>query len=680
MIEQRGVVNLWASLARRVYGSEPHRCRVTLNASLAFDASAKQWTRLLSGDALVVIPQAVRMDAPAMLEYLRQHRVDVLDCTPTHLVRLLEEGALGDEYAPRAVLIGGEPIGPDLWARLARARQTRYINVYGPTEITVVATSAVIEEHARASIGRPIDNTRVYILDRHGQPAPIGVVGEIHIGGVGVARGYLNRPELTAQRFVPDPFTASGSGSARSGARLYRTGDMGRYLHDGNIEFVGRDDDQVKLRGYRIELAEIEAQLRTCAGVHEAVVVAREDVPGEKRLVAYFTASDGAQSQVKAIRDALKVMLPEYMIPSHFVMLPTLPLTPNGKLDRRALPAPEGVKSETTYEPPQGDIESTLAEIWQRLLHVQRIGRRDNFFELGGHSLLTVPLVTAIQTALNVRVSVASIFTSPTVAELAEAIAPQSSDPDRAAAPAWLIPLRRSGTNEHAVLFLPTLFGVGSVYADLARHMAISADILTCRLPGTAPRELPLRTIEEIAAHCLSSIIETGTYREWSLIGWSFGGVVARELARQMTRRGLPLRRVILVDSYLLAPDCPSPGPSTALDAELAHLFRGSPDSVLDMSTLRGVGEANLRAHSAYRGEDCVGPVIELQAAETARALRADTRPELRAFSHVGSRITVSGDHYSILDPQRSAGFATLFDDLLAVSVPARDAGEALAG
>jgi thioesterase domain-containing protein/acyl carrier protein len=368
------------------------------------------------------------------------------------------------------------------------------------------------------------------------------------------------------------------------------------------------------------------------------------------------------------------VMLPEYRLPSLFVMLPALPLTPSGKLDRRALPVPEGVNRETTYEPPQGGIECALAEIWQRLLHVQRVGRRENFFELGGHSLLTVSLVTGIQTALNVRVSVASIFTSPTVAELAQLIAAQSSEPNHAAAPTWLIPLRRAGTSGHAVLFLPTLFGLGSVYAGLARQMKTSADILTCRLPGTAQQEFPLSTIEELAAHCLSTIIQPGAYQEWSLIGWSFGGVLAYELARQITQRGLPLHRAILVDSYLLAPDWPLSNQPTPIDLEFARVFRDSPDSSLDMNALRRVGEANLSAHAAYRGGTYFGPMIELQAAETARNIHAGTRPQLRAFSHPGARITVPGDHYSILDPERSTQFARLFDELLAVPAESRGA------
>jgi amino acid adenylation domain-containing protein len=680
MIEQRAVVNLWESFARHVYGSDLNSRRVTVNASLSFDASTKQWTRLLSGDALIVIPQAIRVDAPAMLEYLRRQRVDVLDCTPTQLIRLLEEGRLAEQYAPRTVLIGGELIGPGLWHRLAQAQGTRYINVYGPTEITVVATTAVIGQHTHIpSIGRPIDNTQVYILDRHGQPVPVGVLGEIYIGGAGVARGYLNQPELTARRFVPDPFSAPGPHSARSGARLYRTGDLGRYRSDGNIEFFGRNDDQVKLRGYRIELAEIEAQLRGCAGVREAVVVAREHVPGEKRLVAYVTAAADAQLQAGELREALRTVLPEYMVPSAFVILESLPLTPNGKLDRRALPAPEGAHSGTTYEAPEGEIEQALAEIWQRLLHVQRVGRHDNFFELGGHSLLTVSLMTRIQAVLNVRVSVASTFTSPTVAQMAQLIVAKSSAPSHADAPAWLIPLRRSGNSGHAVLFMPTLFGLGSVHAGLARQLQTAADILTCRLPGTAPQESPLSTIEELAAHCLARIVQPEAYQEWSLIGWSFGGVLAYELARQITQRGLRLRRVILVDSYLLVPARNPSDQRINIDMELARAFRESPDSSLDIDALRRVGETNLAAHAAYRGGTYIGPMIELQAAETARNIQAGARPQLRAFSNrEQSRIIVPGDHYSILDPERSAEFARLFDELLAL--PAGQSGDLVAG
>ena len=244
---------------------------------------------------------------------------------------------------------------------------------------------------------------------------PVGVAGEIHIGGAGVARGYLNRPELTAEKFLKDPF------ASEAGARMYKTGDVGRWLADGNIEFLGRNDEQVKIRGYRIELGEIEATLSKYEGVGEAVVIAREDEPGEKRLVAYYTHRGEGEVGAEGLRTHLKKTLPEYMVPAAYVRLEKMPLTPNGKLDRKGLPAPEGdAYGARKYEEPRGEIERTLAEIWKEVLKVERIGRQDNFFELGGHSLLAVTLVERMRQQ-GMSVDVRTLFAMPTLTELATA-------------------------------------------------------------------------------------------------------------------------------------------------------------------------------------------------------------------------------------------------------------------
>ena len=325
-----------------------------------------------------------------------------------------------------------------------------------------VATSGNLEASAVVlSIGRPIANTRIYILDSHRQPVPIGVAGEIHIGGAGVARGYWNRPELTAERFIPDPF-AGGVGE-----RMYKTGDLGRWLPDGNIEFLGRNDDQVKIRGYRIELGEIETTLAEHPGVREAVVIAREDTPGEKRLVAYYTASDGSDQTIgaEALRTHLSVTLPEYMVPAAYVRLERMPLTANGKLDRKALPAPEGeAYAVRGYEAPQGEIETTLAGIWAEMLKVERVGRHDNFFELGGHSLLAVRVVSRIRQVLGVEVAIGDLFARPVVSGFAACV--------EAAKREELPPIERVERNERLALsfaqqrlwFLAQMEGVSEAY------------------------------------------------------------------------------------------------------------------------------------------------------------------------------------------------------------------------
>ncbi|MCU1350199.1 MAG: tycC4, partial [Acidobacteria bacterium] len=419
MVRQGGVLNLLHALEQSVYAGHPDWTRVSVNASFAFDSSVKQFVQLLSGRTLVLVPQDVRLDADALLRFIGEQRIDVFDCTPSQLVALLNAGMFdGVRRIPKAFLVGGEAIDTALWRSLGEQPDTAFFNVYGPAECTVDATVARIEADEPAPhIGGPIANVRIYILDRHGRPVPAGVVGEICIGGAGVARGYRNRPELTAERFIADPFSLDPK------ARLYKTGDLGRWRLDGTIAYVGRNDHQVKLRGQRIELGEIETQLSRHAGVREAIVVAREDAPGEKRLVAYVTATGGAVG-AEELRAHLLARLPHYMVPAAFVELEALPLTPNRKVDRNALPKPEAdAYARKEYEPPQGEIEAALTAIWQELLHVERIGRHDNFFELGGHSLLATQVISKIRGRLDADLPLKTLFERSTVAQLAESIA-----------------------------------------------------------------------------------------------------------------------------------------------------------------------------------------------------------------------------------------------------------------
>jgi hypothetical protein len=305
-------------------------------------------------------------------------------------------------------------------------------NLYGPSETTTYSTWVTMERAGgfNASIGRPVGNTQVYVLDGGGEPAPVGVAGELYIGGAGVARGYQGRAALTAEKFVADPF------GAEPGARLYRTGDLARWLSDGTLEFLGRADQQVKIRGFRIELGEIEARLAEHADVREAVVVAREDTVGEKRLVAYLV-SEG-EIGAEALRTHLLECLPEYMVPAAYVQLGALPLTPNGKVDRKALPAPEGdAYARSGYEAPLGLIEEALAAIWAELLGVDRVGRWDDFFQLGGHSLLAVTLIERMR-RLELHVDVRALFTRPMLADLAAAV---GSDSLQIQVPPSLIPI-----------------------------------------------------------------------------------------------------------------------------------------------------------------------------------------------------------------------------------------------
>src|SRR5882762_4828612 len=377
---------------------------------------------IIAGQTLALLPQGTEMEALARLSSPETVPFTLVKVTPSHLKLLNRAFSASQHSAPtRILMIGGEALVPsDVLFWQQRFPDVRLVNHFGPTETTVgcctFEISEPIAELHSIPIGRPIANTRIYILDTYGEPVPVGVAGELYIGGAGVARGYLNRPELTAEKFVKDPF------AAEAGARMYKTGDLGRWLPDGNIEFLGRNDDQVKIRGYRIELGEIEARLAEHAGVREAVVLAREDEPGEKRLVAYYTPTDTNEGSLGAeeLRSHLSSKLPEYMVPAAYVRLERMPLTANGKLNRKGLPAPEGdAYAVREYEAPRGETEKKLAEIWAELLKVERVGRQDNFFELGGHSLLAVRMVSRIRQVLGVEAAVRDLFTHPILNDFA---------------------------------------------------------------------------------------------------------------------------------------------------------------------------------------------------------------------------------------------------------------------
>jgi acyl carrier protein len=359
------------------------------------------------------------------MKHLRDAGCTVMQATPATWRGLIQAGWTGTPKLK--VLCGGEAMPRDLAEELL-SRCGELWNMYGPTETTVWSTVHKVTSGAGSvPIGHPIANTQLYVLNAQRGLTPQGVSGELYIGGDGLARGYLHRTELTQERFVPSPF--------EPGARLYRTGDLARWLPDGTVECLGRVDNQVKIRGFRIELGEIEAKLGEFSDVRQAAVIAREDTPGDKRLVAYYTASLPEVSS-EALRTHLSASLPEYMVPAAYVRMDALPQTPNGKLDRKALPAPDaGAYSIREYEPPQTDTEIKMAAIWADVLKLEQVGRRDNFFELGGHSLMAVQVVTRLRQALSREVEIRDLFAHPELAELSRAL--------ETAAPAVLAPITR---------------------------------------------------------------------------------------------------------------------------------------------------------------------------------------------------------------------------------------------
>lgn len=413
-IPHRALSNFLHSMAREP-GLDRSDVLVAVT-TLSFDiAGLELYLPLISGARLVLASRETAADGTALAALLAACDASVMQATPATWRLLL---ASGWEGSPKLkILCGGEALPRDL-AETLLPRCASLWNMYGPTETTIWSTTYRVESGSgQIPIGRPIANTQVFILDAHLQPVPIGVGGELYIGGAGVAHGYWRRPELTAERFIPDPF------SAEPGARLYKTGDRARYLEDGNIEYLGRNDFQVKIRGFRIELGEIEAELMKHPRVREAVVAVREDVPGDKRLVAYLIAAGAEELKPEDMRAHLKADLPEYMVPSAFVMLESFPLTPNGKLDRKALPAPSGARQnvDSFYIAPQTPNEQTLAEIWCEVLGVERVSVGDNFFDIGGHSLLAIRTIVKFKEKTG-KVLVARNFYQQTLGQLAASV------------------------------------------------------------------------------------------------------------------------------------------------------------------------------------------------------------------------------------------------------------------
>ncbi|WNG58277.1 amino acid adenylation domain-containing protein [Archangium gephyra] len=392
--------------------------RVLQKTPLSFDASVWEcWASLMSGGRLVIAAPDAHRDGVALLEAVTRGQVTVLQLVPSLLRVLLEEKGLSRATSLRWLFCGGEALPAELEHRLrAQLPSATLVNLYGPTEATIDATFARCPSSgsgATVPIGRPIANTQLYLLDASLQPVPVGVPGELYLGGEGLARGYLRRPELTAERFIPHPFSDS------PGTRLYRTGDLARYLPDGSVEFLGRRDAQVKVRGFRVELGEVEAALVRHPAVREAVVVVREDTPGVRRLVAYVTGEPRAPG-VDALRAFLERELPPHMVPGAFVALEALPLSPNGKVDRKALPAPDATPAEQarSFVAPRGEVERTLAETWAQVLGHERVGIHDDFFELGGDSILAIQIISRAAQA-GVHITAKQLFSHKTIARLA---------------------------------------------------------------------------------------------------------------------------------------------------------------------------------------------------------------------------------------------------------------------
>jgi amino acid adenylation domain-containing protein len=546
-IPHRAVVNFLRSMCQQPgLTAQDTLLAVT---TLSFDIAALELFLPLSvGARVVLVSRAVATDGRQLLQTLADTKATVMQATPATWHLLLEAGWAGSPQL--TVLCGGEALPRELAQQLL-ARAAAVWNLYGPTETTIWSAVAKVEPgDGPVPIGRPIANTQFYLLDRHLQLVPIGVPGELHIGGAGVAQGYLNRPELTAERFIVDPFSDEPT------ARLYRTGDLARYRPDGALECLGRIDQQVKLRGFRIEPGEIEAVLTQCPGVQQAVVLVREDLPGDKRLVAYLIPDREPVPTPSELQSFLKKTHPDYMVPSAFVFLDAWPLTPNGKVDRRALPAPEWARPEQgrAVGEPSDMLELQLTKIWEEVLGTRPIGVQDDFFALGGHSLLAVRLFVQIEKTFGRKLPLATLFQARTVEQLANVLRQDGWSPPWSS----LVPIQPRGSQ-------PPFFCVHAhgghvlVFKDLARRLGPDQPFYGIQAYGLNGDQARHRRVEDMAAHYLEEIQTLQPEGPYFLGGYCFGGRVAFEMAQQLHAQGQQIALLALLDAY--APGYPKRKP-----------------------------------------------------------------------------------------------------------------------
>ncbi|NVZ71929.1 non-ribosomal peptide synthetase [Pseudomonas costantinii] len=536
LVPHRGITRL---VINNGYADFNASDRVAFASNPAFDASTMDvWGPLLNGGQVQVIDHSTLLDPAAFGVALGGATVLFVTTALFNQYVQMIPGALA---GLRILLCGGERADPAAFrSLLAQAPALRLVHCYGPTETTTYATTYEVREIAdnaeSVPIGRPISNTQIHVLDAQLQPVPLGVTGEICIGGDGVAKGYLNRPELSAEKFVADPFN--------EGFLMYRTGDLGRLTADGLLECIGRNDDQVKIRGFRIELGEIEARLATFADIQDVVVLAREDVPGDKRLVAYFTWV-AEPVGIDSVRAHLQGQLPDYMVPSAYVPLAHLPLTANGKVDRKALPVPALASLiSRDFEAPTDDLEQTLAQLWAQVLKLEQVGRHDSFFELGGHSLLAIRLVNLMEEA-GLAVSLAELFQHASVASVAAMLRQRTDEPVRDNAVITV----RSGGSQPPLFLVHEFSGMDVYFPALGQHLP--GDYPIYGLPGLAFGESQLNTMEGLAARMVGLIRSLQPHGPYRIAGWSFGGVLAYEVAMQLLGLDEAVAFLGLIDSYV---------------------------------------------------------------------------------------------------------------------------------
>ena len=661
LLPHSGLVNYIVTMAKMY--SMASSDRVLQFCSISFDIAIEEmfiaWT---SGAGLVFKSEATPLGVPEFLSWAEQQGITVLDLPTAYWhewVRHLPELKEPSPRDLRLVIVGGEKASAKAYGAWLGAvgRRVRWVNTYGPTEASIAATASEPQFDASAipenlPIGRPVPNVRIYLLDGNLNPIPVGIAGELHIAGVGVAQGYFNRDEMTAEKFIPDPF------SSEAGARMYRTGDLARYLPSGEIEFLGRRDDQIKIRGFRIELGEIESALAKHPDISQAAVVVKEKTSGDKCLVAYLVPGQRAEASAAKLRSFLQEQLPDYMVPSAFVVLDSMPMTPNGKINRRGLPEPEFDAPSIGGVVASDALQWQLTRIWQEVLEKKRIGVRDNFFELGGHSLLAARLMHRVGQEIGKNLPLAMLFEAPTIEQLAGALGQDS----------WsrywssLVPIQPSGSQ-------PPFFCVHGVggnvigLRELGKCMAPDHPFYGLQsqgLDGTRPCH---KTIEEMALHYIHEIRSVQPDGPYFLGGFSFGGLVAYEMAQQLRAGGEDVGLLALFDTY--------PGNLTAegnsflgllLHLDWKNLFRDLPKVVEKrirrrmkwwrrrvQPALWDVRNSNTSAHNNYVLRPYEGRATLLRAEK--KSLR-DSKDPHAPWNGLIANLEIHeipGDHFDIL-------------------------------
>jgi amino acid adenylation domain-containing protein len=555
MISHRSIVNVILGLQSAFPLDKTDR--VLHHISISFDPSLLEiLAPLIVGGQLVLARPSSHQDPAHLVRTMVQRKVTILHVVPSMLSLLLETPEIFTCYSLRHVFCGGDVLDVRVARRFYEVLNAKLHCVYGPTEAAITSVYySIPRDHCEdfIPIGRPVSNTQAHVLDRHRQLAPIGVAGELYLGGVQVSRGYHNQPELTKERFITDPFNKT------SEARLYKTGDLVRRLPNGNLQFLGRTDQQVKFRGYRIELGEIESVMRLHAAVQESIAVMREDAAGDKRLVAYVKTASFYPALDGELRSILEERLPTYMVPSHFVFLDSFPMTPSGKLDRKALPPPDARSSKSdgfeSHVQPRTRTEEVLVGIWRELLKLNRIGVHDNFFELGGHSLTVVRVINRINQAFGLSLGVLELFQNPTVEKLARVIAAQESISERHTR---VVHQFQQGEVEPAVYFIyagPDEFRIAELMGGRHPTFGIQVPFPTAwREAAANNRTAAFPSMEQLVAPFVEALSSHMRFSSCVLAGHSFAGLMAFEAAHQFQRQGGKVDMVMLFDTLARHP------------------------------------------------------------------------------------------------------------------------------